>query len=116
MDCEPLYYRAMPEPPTPAEADAGREPAEDARLDNLVDGAFAFAITPLIPQSIGSRLRVVLWGHVAAVGLLSMLMALALPADMGAVCGLPGFARFLPGLLGPITYFHRKRLAKRLPT
>jgi hypothetical protein len=45
-----------------------------------------------------------------------MLMALALPADMGAVCGLPGFARFLPGLLGPITYFHRKRLAKRLPT
>jgi hypothetical protein len=115
MDCEPLYYRAMPEPPTPAEADAGREPAEDARLDNLVDGAFAFAITPLIPQSIGSRLRVVLWGHVAAVALLFMLMALALPPDMGAVDGLPGFACLL-GLLGPMVHFYHKRLAKRLPT
>jgi hypothetical protein len=60
----------MPEPPTPAEADAGREPAEDARLDHFVDGAFALSITLLIPQSIGPRLRVVLWGHVAAVGLL----------------------------------------------
>jgi hypothetical protein len=44
-----------------------------------------------------------------------MLMALALPADMGAVCGLPGFACLL-GLLGPMVHFYHKRLAKRLPT
>jgi hypothetical protein len=239
----------MPEPPSPAEADAGREPAEGARLDNFVDGAFAFAITLLIisggslprnvaalehalrgipafaacfaqlaffwfghvrwrdtvrlidgtsmwlslllvffalifvfplhlvfaglfssvtggalssdftsapgnaigdtaalfvcyglsfacmagtlaalywhgvrvaarnggPQPVSPRLRVVLWGYVAAVGLLSTLMALALPPNMGAVDGLPGFAYFLLGLLGPIIHFYRKRLAKRLP-
>lgn len=67
-------------------------------------------------EAAGLRLRVVLWGYVAAVGLLSMLMALALPADMGAIDGLPGFAYFLLGLLGPIMHFYRKRLAKGLPT
>lgn len=43
-------------------------------------------------------------------------MALALPPHMGAVDGLPGFAYFLLGLLGPIIHFYRKRLAKRLPS
>lgn len=42
------YYRAMPEstPPTAAESPHAR--SESARLDNFVDGAFAFAITLLI--------------------------------------------------------------------
>ncbi|MGH8214558.1 MAG: TMEM175 family protein [Rhodanobacteraceae bacterium] len=240
----------MPEPPTPAETDAVREPAEGARLDNFVDGAFAFAITLLVisgaglpkdvaalehalrgipafaacfgqlaffwfghvrwrdtvrlidttsmwlslllvffalifvfplhlvfaglfssvtgstlspdftsatgnaigdtaalfvcyglsfacmagtlaalywhglrartrnglTEAIGPRLRVVLWGYVAAVGLLSTLMALVLPAHMGAVDGLPGFAYFLLAFLGPILHFYRKRLTTRLPS
>jgi hypothetical protein len=66
--------------------------------------------------STAARMRVVLWGYVAAVGLLSMLLALALPPHMGFVDGVPGFAYFLLALIGPIMHFHRKRLAKRLPT
>lgn len=38
----------MPQSPTTSRADAGCERTESARLDNFVDGAFAFAITLLI--------------------------------------------------------------------
>lgn len=38
----------MPEPVTPARIEARHERSESARLDNFVDGAFAFAITLLI--------------------------------------------------------------------
>ncbi|MGH8182743.1 MAG: TMEM175 family protein [Rhodanobacteraceae bacterium] len=38
----------MPEPTLPIGAEARRERTESARLDNFVDGAFAFAITLLI--------------------------------------------------------------------
>jgi uncharacterized membrane protein len=38
----------MPDSPTPAGTEARQERAESARLDNFVDGAFAFAITLLI--------------------------------------------------------------------
>ena len=38
----------MPEPTLPIRAEARRERTESARLDNFVDGAFAFAITLLI--------------------------------------------------------------------
>ena len=243
-----LYNRAMQESPTPAEMEARHEPAEGARLDNFVDGAFAFAITLLIisggslPRNVsalehalrgipafaacfgqlaffwyghvrwrdtvrlidgtsmwlslllvffalifafplhlvfaglfnsvtsgalspdfvsapgnvigdtaalfvcyglsfacmagtlaalywhgvrtdsrgsgketaGPRIRVVLWGYVAAVGLLSMLMALALPSHMGFVDSVPGFAYFLLAFIGPIIHFCRKRLEARI--
>jgi len=43
-----LYYRAMPEPSVPSETEVRRERTESARLDNFVDGAFAFAVTLLV--------------------------------------------------------------------
>jgi hypothetical protein len=38
----------MPEPTSPTAAETRRERTENARLDNFVDGAFAFAITLLV--------------------------------------------------------------------
>jgi uncharacterized membrane protein len=43
-----LYYRAMAETSVPTAMDSRRERAENARLDNFVDGAFAFAVTLLV--------------------------------------------------------------------
>ena len=55
-----------------------------------------------------------IWTYVASIGLLSVLLALALPVDVNWVEGVPGLAYFLLALIGPIVYFYRKRLAKRL--
>jgi len=38
----------MPEPSVPSETEVRRERTESARLDNFVDGAFAFAVTLLV--------------------------------------------------------------------
>lgn len=43
-----LYYRAMAETSVPTAMDSRRERTENARLDNFVDGAFAFAVTLLV--------------------------------------------------------------------
>jgi hypothetical protein len=48
MECQVLYYRAMADTSVPAAMDIRRERTESARLDNFVDGAFAFAITLLV--------------------------------------------------------------------
>jgi uncharacterized membrane protein len=42
------YYRAMPEPGATTGLEMRGDRAESARLDNFVDGAFAFAITLLV--------------------------------------------------------------------
>src|SRR6185312_12094729 len=42
------YYRAMPEPGATIGMEMRGDRAESARLDNFVDGAFAFAITLLV--------------------------------------------------------------------
>jgi uncharacterized membrane protein len=43
-----LYYRAMLEARTPVQPETRHARTESARLDNFVDGAFAFAITLLV--------------------------------------------------------------------
>lgn len=43
-----LYYRAMAETGVPMAMGSRRERTENARLDNFVDGAFAFAVTLLV--------------------------------------------------------------------
>jgi uncharacterized membrane protein len=48
MQCQVLYYRAMAETGVPTAMDSRRERTESARLDNFVDGTFAFAITLLV--------------------------------------------------------------------
>src|SRR6185312_11758971 len=48
MQGQVFYYRAMPEPSVSSEFEVRRERTESARLDNFVDGAFAFAITLLL--------------------------------------------------------------------
>ncbi|HEX5951904.1 MAG TPA: hypothetical protein VFY94_01895 [Rhodanobacteraceae bacterium] len=45
----------MPDSLTPVETEARRERSESARLDNFVDGAFAFAITLLVISGAGLR-------------------------------------------------------------
>lgn len=60
------------------------------------------------------RVSGVIWTYVASIGLLSVLLALTLPARVNWVEGVPGLAYFLLALIGPIVHFYRKRLAKRL--
>ena len=45
----------MSESVTPAELERRHERSESARLDNFVDGAFAFAITLLVISGAGLR-------------------------------------------------------------
>lgn len=66
-------------------------------------------------EVIGLRTRIVLWSFIAAVGLLSMLMALVLPPRAGWFQGLPGFVYFLLALIGPVLHFYRRRIDRRLP-
>jgi hypothetical protein len=88
MQDQVLYYRAMSQLAAPKPSEC-RERSESSRLDNFVDGAFAFAITLLVA-----------------------LLALTLP---GRLSGIAGAAYFLLVLIGPIAKYYRKYLEAKLP-
>ncbi|HET9817554.1 MAG TPA: TMEM175 family protein [Rhodanobacteraceae bacterium] len=66
-------------------------------------------------EAVSVRVWGAIWGYVAAVGLLSALLALALPTNPGWVNGLPGFSYFLLGLIGPMAHYYRNHLEATLP-
>ncbi len=61
------------------------------------------------------RVRVVLWTFIATVGLLSMLIALALPSRESWFQGLPGFSYCLLAFIGPIKKIYANHLRATLP-
>lgn len=61
------------------------------------------------------RVSVAVWTYMAAVGVLSMLLALTLPVRTGWIMGLPGLAYFLLAFTGTVAHHYRKRLEARLP-
>ncbi|MGH8191426.1 MAG: TMEM175 family protein, partial [Rhodanobacteraceae bacterium] len=62
------------------------------------------------------RVQVVLWSWFAAVGVVSMLIALSLPSRIGWIQGLPGFTYFLLAFTGPLAHLYSKRVKLGLPT
>jgi uncharacterized membrane protein len=62
------------------------------------------------------RTQMVLWGYFAVVGLISMLIALALPSRVGWIQGLPGFSYFLLCFTGLIANIYSKHIKARLPS
>ena len=66
-------------------------------------------------DSVTLRLQVVLWSFFAAVGVVSMLVAVLLPPRNGWFQGLPGFAYFLLSFTGLIAHFYTRHLKATLP-
>lgn len=69
-------------------------------------------VQPAREETIAVRKWAVIWAYVAAVGLLSALLALCL---RGSLVGIAGASYGLLGLIGPIAKHYRKRLESRLP-
>jgi uncharacterized membrane protein len=67
-------------------------------------------------ESVRLRVKAATWGFVATIGVLSMLMAMILPARAGWVVGVPGFSYLLLSLTGPVTHHYRKHLEATLPS
>lgn len=66
-------------------------------------------------EAVSLRLRVLLWGFFASVGLLSALIAMALPPRAGWFQGLPGFTYFLLACAGLLAHFYTRHLKATLP-
>ena len=66
-------------------------------------------------EAVSVRVWGVIWAYVAAVGLLSAVLAVTLPANAGWVSGLPGFGYFLLALIGPIAHYYSNHLKATLP-
>lgn len=66
-------------------------------------------------ETVSIRVWSVIWAYVAAVGLLSVLLALTLPATTRWIRGVPGFSYFLLGFIGPIAHYYSKHLKANLP-
>jgi uncharacterized membrane protein len=64
-------------------------------------------------DAISLRVDVVVWGYYAAVGVLSTLLALTLPARAGWFTGLPGFSFFLLSFTGPVVTRYRAYLTRK---
>ena len=66
-------------------------------------------------EAISLQLQVVRWGFFAAIGALSIVLALALPFRNSVVTGLPGFSYFLLSFTGLVMNLYKKRRAGKLP-
>ncbi len=67
-------------------------------------------------ESIRLRVKAATWGFVATIGVLSMLMAIFLPARAGWIVGVPGFSYSLLSFTGPLAHHYRKHLETALPS
>ena len=67
-------------------------------------------------ESMRLRVKAATWGFVTIIGVLSMLMAIFLPARAGWVVGVPGFSYFLLSFTGPVAHHYRKHLEATLPS
>ena len=116
----------MPEPSVPSETEVRRERTESARLDNFVDGAFAFAS---LPKDIGARhgrltdedaifvdVGTGVWSYYAAVGLLSTLIAvIALATGKLWLIAVAGFSYGLLAFTHQAADRYRARLHREPP-
>jgi len=66
-------------------------------------------------ETVSIRVWSVIWAYVATIGLLSVLLALTLPATTRWIRGVPGFSYFLLGFIGPIAHYYSKHLKANLP-
>jgi hypothetical protein len=131
MQCQLFYYPPMPEPTSPLGAQARRERTENARLDNFVDGAFAFAVTLLSLLLVFFALIFVFPLHLVyasffsaitggwlspyfallSVGLVSALIALlAFATGIGWLIAVAGFSYASLGFTGGIAKGYRARI------
>ena len=67
-------------------------------------------------ESILLRVKAATWGFATMVGVLSMLMAIFLPAQAGWIVGVPGFSYFLLSFTGPLAHHYRKHLEAASPS